>query len=46
MRQIDRMLPVASEEEQTQLIREKDEMRKELALLGRRRFKAFQRGSA
>jgi DNA primase len=46
MRQIDRMLPVASETEQNELIREKAELRKELALLGRRRFKAFQRGHA
>ncbi|HUF65218.1 MAG TPA: DNA primase [Gemmatimonadaceae bacterium] len=46
MRRIDRMLPVASEEEQTELIRSKAELRRELALLGRGRYKAFRRGNA
>jgi DNA primase len=46
MRRIDRMLPVASEDELTDLIQKKAELRKELALLGRRRFKAFHRGQA
>jgi hypothetical protein len=46
MRRIDRMLPVASEAEQTELIRSKAELRRELALLGRGRYKAFRRGHA
>ncbi len=46
MRRIDRMLPVASEAEQTELIRSKAELRRELALLGRGRYKAFRRGNA
>ncbi|MGK2934293.1 MAG: toprim domain-containing protein [Gemmatimonadaceae bacterium] len=46
MRNIDRMLPVASEAEQTELIRSKAELRRELALLGRGRYKAFRRGHA
>jgi DNA primase len=46
MRMIDRMLPVASEAELTELIQKKAELRRELALLGRRRFKAFQGGHA
>lgn len=46
MRDIDRMLPLASEPEQSELIMKKADLRRELALLGGRRFKAFQSGNA
>lgn len=42
MRKIDRMLPVANDSEKTALIKQKEELRRELASLGRRRYKAFQ----
>jgi DNA primase len=44
MHDIDRMLPVASEAEQSELIRQKGELSRELGLLGKRRYKAFRRG--
>jgi DNA primase len=46
LQDIDRMLPVANAAELTDLIRQKEELRRELALLGRRRYKAFQRKHA